>query len=43
MAGQQALAAAVPEFKPYARMTQADIEDCGKDVGQGKGVVVTSG
>lgn len=43
MAGQQALAAALPEFKPYARMTQADIEDCGKDVGKGKGVAVTSG
>ena len=43
MAGQQALAASLPEFKPYARMTQSDIEDCGKDVGKGKGVAVTSG
>lgn len=43
MAGQQALAASLPEFKPYARMTQADIEDCGKDVGKHKGVAVTSG
>lgn len=43
MAGQQSLAATLPEFKPYARMTQADIEDCGKDVGKGKGVAVTSG
>lgn len=42
MAGQQSLARAVPEFKPYARMTQADIDDCGKDTGKGKGVSVTS-
>lgn len=31
LAGQQALAASLPEFKPYARMTQEDIDDCGKD------------
>lgn len=43
MAGQQALAASLPEFKPYARMTQADIEDCGKDAGKDKGVAVTDG
>lgn len=43
MAGQQALAAALPEFKPYARMTQADIEDCGKDGGKDNGVAITSG
>ena len=43
MAGQQALAASLPEFKPYARMTQADVDDCGKDVGKDKGVAVTSG
>jgi hypothetical protein len=43
MAGQQTLAASLPEFKPYARMTLEDIEDCGKDVGKGKGVAVTSG
>ncbi len=30
LASQQALAASLPEFKPYARMTQEDIEDCGK-------------
>lgn len=30
MAKQQALAAAVPEFKPYATMDQSDIDDCGK-------------
>jgi hypothetical protein len=41
LSSQQALAAALPEFKPYARMTQADIDDCGKD-GKGKGVAVTS-
>lgn len=31
LAGQQALAASLPEFKPYARMTQDDIDDCGKE------------
>ena len=41
LASQQALAASLPEFKPYARMTQDDIDDCGKDV-KGKGVAVTS-
>lgn len=28
MATQQQLAAAVPEFKPYAKMDQSDIDDC---------------
>ena len=42
LSSQQALAASLPEFKPYARMTQADIDDCGKDV-KGKGVAVTDG
>lgn len=28
MASQQKLAAALPEFKPYARMTQEDIDEC---------------
>lgn len=28
---QEALAAAMPEFVPYATMTRKDIEDCGKD------------
>lgn len=37
---QHALAASLPAFKPYARMTQDDIDDCGKD-GKGKGVSVT--
>ena len=41
LASQQALAASLPAFKPYARMTQEDIDDCGKDV-KGKGVAVTS-
>lgn len=31
LASQQALAASLPAFAPYARMTQADIDDCGKD------------
>lgn len=38
---QQALAASLPAFKPYAHLTQADIEDCGKD-SKDKGVAVTS-
>lgn len=42
LSSQQALAASLPEFKPYARMTQEDIDDCGKDVGKHKGVAVTS-
>ena len=37
------LAASLPEFKPYARLSQADVDDCGKDVGKDKGVAVTSG
>ena len=28
---QQALAAALPEFAPYATMTREDIDECGKD------------
>lgn len=32
MASQQALAATLPAFKPYATMTQGDIDDCAKDV-----------
>ena len=38
---QQALAASLPAFKPYATMTQEDIDDCGKDA-TGKGIAVTS-
>ena len=41
LASQQALAGSLPAFKPYATMTQADIDDCGKDV-KGKGVAITS-
>lgn len=29
---QQALAAAMPAFKPYATMEQKDVDDCGKDM-----------
>ena len=32
LAQEQALAKAVPEFAPYADMTQADIEDCAKEI-----------
>jgi predicted small lipoprotein YifL len=32
LSAQQKLAAAMPEFKPYATMEQKDIDDCGKDV-----------
>lgn len=41
LASQQALAASLPAFKPYATMTQEDIDDCGKDA-KGKGISVTS-
>ena len=30
LASQQKLAAAMPEFRPYATMTQRDVDDCGK-------------
>lgn len=43
LATQQQLAASLPAFKPYATMTEEDIDDCGKDVGKHKGVAVTSG
>lgn len=32
MDSQQKLAAALPEFKPYATMTQSDIDDCEDDI-----------
>lgn len=38
---QQQLSASLPAFKPYATMTQEDIDDCGKD-GKGKGIAITS-
>ena len=37
LATQQQLATSLPEFKPYATMTQKDIDDCGKD----RGIAVT--
>lgn len=42
LATQQQLAAALPEFKPYASMTQEDIDDCRKD-GRGAARSVASG
>lgn len=42
LATQQRLSASLPAFKPYATMTQDDIDDCGKEVGKHKGVAVTS-
>ena len=32
LASQQKLAAAMPEFKPYATMEQKDVDDCGKEM-----------
>ena len=32
LSAQQKLAAAMPEFRPYATMQQKDVDDCGKDV-----------
>lgn len=32
MASQQKLAAAMPVFRPYATMTQKDIDDCGRHI-----------
>jgi predicted small lipoprotein YifL len=32
LSAQQNLAAAMPEFRPYATMQQKDIDDCGKDM-----------
>lgn len=40
LSSQQALASSLPAFKPYATMTQEDINDCGKK--GSKGVAVTS-
>ena len=42
LASQQRLAASLPAFKPYARMTQADIDECGKD-GKHTGIAFMSG
>jgi hypothetical protein len=41
LASQQALAASLPAFKPYATMTQGDIDDCSKH--DKPNVAVTSG
>lgn len=41
LASQQKLAAALPEFRPYATMDQSDIEDCADDI-DGNGVAVMS-
>jgi hypothetical protein len=32
LVSQQKLAAAMAEFRPYATMTQKDVDDCGKDM-----------
>ena len=37
LASQQKLAAAMPAFKPYATMTQKDVDDCGKDIADQNG------
>ena len=44
LTSQQQLAAALPAFKPYATMTQKDVDDCGKDLDKDgkKGVAVFS-
>lgn len=44
MASQQQLAATLPAFKPYATMTQKDVDDCGKsrDKNGRKGIAVFS-
>ncbi|MGB3271052.1 MAG: hypothetical protein WBA65_13970 [Rhodanobacter sp.] len=42
-AAQQQLATAMPAFKPYATMTQEDVQDCGKNISDHKkGVTVLS-
>jgi hypothetical protein len=37
LASQQKLAAAMPEFRPYATMTQEDVDDCGRDMADKNG------
>ena len=37
LASQRKLAAAMPAFRPYATMTQKDIDDCDKDTTDGNG------
>ncbi|MGY1409163.1 MULTISPECIES: DUF2884 family protein [unclassified Luteimonas] len=40
LAAQQALATAVPEFAPYARVETGDIEDCNEEAKSGRGISV---
>jgi len=40
LSAQQALATAVPEFAPYARMEASDIEDCNDEATSGRGISV---
>ncbi|MDE2155569.1 MAG: hypothetical protein KGJ32_06700 [Xanthomonadaceae bacterium] len=42
LVSQQKLAAAMPAFKPYATMTQQDVDDCGKDMKDKKGFATFS-
>jgi hypothetical protein len=42
MASQQKLAAALPEFQPYATMTQADIDDCASELKSGDAAGATA-
>jgi hypothetical protein len=37
---QQQLAASLPEFKPYANMTQQDVDDCAKNIDKKNGAAV---
>ena len=37
LTSQQKLAAAMPEFRPYATMTQEDVDDCGRDMADKNG------
>jgi len=39
---QQKLAVALPQFAPYATLKASDVEDCGKDHGNGNGSVTTT-
>ncbi len=42
LSSQQKLAAAMPEFRPYATMKQKDVDDCGKDKDDKKNAAVVS-
>ena len=41
LASQQRLSASLPAFQPYASMTQSDVDECAKDLGDQKGVAVS--